>query len=114
MSFEHQFCHSPPAVVDPVVVNFLRQFFPLEVSKGFDYTRYHLPGIMPVIRAIGVSHTARKDEFRQNLQSHSWSVFYFYNISVPGSTYWSRYNICTHLMRSGAAVKANLSEFASS
>ena len=29
----------------------------------------------PVIRAIGVSHTACKDEFRQNLRSHSWSVF---------------------------------------
>ena len=31
----------------------------------------------PVIRAIGVSHTACKDEFRQNLRSHSWSVFSF-------------------------------------
>ena len=31
----------------------------------------------PVIRAIGVSHTACKDEFRQNLRSHSWSVFLF-------------------------------------
>ena len=29
----------------------------------------------PVIRAIGVSHTACKDEFRQNPRSHSWSVF---------------------------------------
>ena len=29
----------------------------------------------PVIRAIGVSHTACKDEFRQNIRSHSWSVF---------------------------------------
>ena len=29
----------------------------------------------PVIRAIGVSHTACKDEFRQNVRSHSWSVF---------------------------------------
>ena len=29
------------------------------------------------IRAIGVSHTACKDEFRQNLWSHSWSVFLF-------------------------------------
>ena len=28
----------------------------------------------PVIRAIGVSHTACKDEFRQNIRSHSWSV----------------------------------------
>ena len=35
-----------------------------------------------VMRAIGVSHTACKDEFRRNLRSHSWSVFYFnfYNI----------------------------------
>ena len=31
----------------------------------------------PVIRAIGVSHTACKDEFRQNLRSHCWSVFFF-------------------------------------
>ena len=29
----------------------------------------------PVIRAIGVSHAACKDEFRQNILSHSWSVF---------------------------------------
>ena len=29
----------------------------------------------PVIRAIGVSHTACEDEFRQNIRSHSWSVF---------------------------------------
>ena len=29
----------------------------------------------PVIRAIGVSHTACKDEFRQIIRSHSWSVF---------------------------------------
>ena len=32
----------------------------------------------PVVRAIGVSHTACKDEFRQNLRSHSWSVFSFF------------------------------------
>ena len=31
----------------------------------------------PVIRAIGVSHTACKHEFRQNIRSHSWSVFLF-------------------------------------
>ena len=31
----------------------------------------------PVIRAIGVSHTACKDEVRQYLRSHSWSVFLF-------------------------------------
>ena len=31
----------------------------------------------PLLRAIGVSHTACKDEFRQNIQSHSWSVFSF-------------------------------------
>ena len=30
-----------------------------------------------VIRAIGVSHTACKDEFRQNIRSHSWSAFLF-------------------------------------
>ena len=33
--------------------------------------------VQPVIRVIGVSHTACKDEFRQNLRSHSWSVFLF-------------------------------------
>ena len=33
----------------------------------------------PVIRVIGVSHTACQDEFRQNLLSHSRSVFFFYN-----------------------------------
>ena len=35
-----------------------------------------------IIRAIGVSHTACKDEFRQNLRSHSWSVFSFINIYI--------------------------------
>ena len=30
-------------------------------------------------RAIEVSHIACKYEFRQNLRSHSWSVFFFYN-----------------------------------
>ena len=34
----------------------------------------------PVIRAIGVSHTACKDEFRQNIRSHRYSVLYFDNI----------------------------------
>ena len=33
-----------------------------------------------VMRAIGVSHTACKDEFRRNLRSHSWSVFSFFII----------------------------------
>ena len=32
------------------------------------------------MRAIGVSHTACKDEFRRNLRSHSWSVFSFFII----------------------------------
>ena len=35
-----------------------------------------------VMRAIGVSHTACKDEFRRNLRSHSWSVFSFFLIYV--------------------------------
>ena len=35
----------------------------------------------PVIRAIGVSHTACKYEFRRNLRPRSWSVFLvFYNM----------------------------------
>ena len=29
------------------------------------------------MRAIGVAHTARKDEFRRNLRSHSWGVSSF-------------------------------------
>ena len=28
-------------------------------------------------KQIGVSHTACKDEFRQNLRFHSWSAFFF-------------------------------------
>ena len=36
----------------------------------------------PVTRAIGVSHTACKDEFRQNIRSHKWSVFSFFIICV--------------------------------
>ena len=36
-----------------------------------------LGNTQPVTRAIGVSHTACKDGFRQNIQSHSWSVFLF-------------------------------------
>ena len=43
---------------------------------------YLAPGTVSlqlVIRAIGVSHTACKDEFR-NLRSHSWSVFSFFII----------------------------------
>ena len=42
----------------------------------------------PVIRAIGVSHTACKDEFRQNIRSHSWSVFsliyFIHNVPLRG------------------------------
>ena len=30
------------------------------------------------LHIIGVSHTACKDEFRQNLRFHSWSVFSFF------------------------------------
>ena len=33
-----------------------------------------------VIRAIAVSHTACKDEFRRKLRSHSWSVISFFII----------------------------------
>ena len=35
---------------------------------------------------IGVSHTTCKDEFRQNIRSHSWSVFLFYNIFFIDNT----------------------------
>ena len=34
------------------------------------------------MRAIGVSHTACKDEFRRNLRSHSWSVFSFFIVYI--------------------------------
>ena len=34
------------------------------------------------MRAIEVSHTACKDEFRRNLRSHSWSVFSFFIINI--------------------------------
>ena len=34
------------------------------------------------MRAIGVSHTACKDEFRRNLRSHSWSVLSFFIMYV--------------------------------
>ena len=36
----------------------------------------------PVIRAIGVSHTACKDEFRQNIWPHSWNVFQFLSYTL--------------------------------
>ena len=37
----------------------------------------------PVIRAIGVSHTACKYEFRQNIRSHSWKMYFnFHDIIV--------------------------------
>ena len=39
-----------------------------------------------IIRAIGVSHTACEDEFRQNLRFYSWSVFLFL-LHVPGTRY---------------------------
>ena len=32
----------------------------------------------PVTRAIGVSHTACKDEFRRNVPSYRWSFFFFF------------------------------------
>ena len=61
------------------------------------------------MRAIGVSHTACKDEFRRNLRSHSWSafsffiikylisqlecVFYFYNFITNNNDFWSSHSI---------------------
>ena len=41
------------------------------------YHHNDLEVTLPTIRAIGVSDTACKDEFRQNIRSHSWSVFSF-------------------------------------
>ena len=40
----------------------------------------------PVTRAIGVSHTACKDEFRQNLRFHSWSAFSIFIIYYDQAT----------------------------
>ena len=40
----------------------------------------------PVIRAIGVSHTACKDEFRQNLRSHSCTAGVYFNFYIPYTT----------------------------
>ena len=40
-------------------------------SKGSRRPNPYWGHTQPVIRAIGVSHTACKDEFRQNLRSHS-------------------------------------------
>ena len=37
----------------------------------------------PAIRAIGVSHTACKDEFRLNIRSHSWSAIFFLQCNTP-------------------------------
>ena len=44
-------------------------------ARGY-YCSNYIDDIIPM-RAIGVSHTACKDEFRGNLRSHSWSVFSF-------------------------------------
>ena len=41
---------------------------------------YYVLYIILVMRAIGVSHTACKDEFRRNLRPHSWSVVSFFII----------------------------------
>ena len=50
---------------------------PHGVSTPGKGMRYTLVNTQPVIRAIGVSHTACEDEFRRNLRSHSCSVFSF-------------------------------------
>ena len=36
----------------------------------------------PIIRALGISHTACKYEFRRNLRSHTSSVFLFFIIRI--------------------------------
>ena len=55
-------------------------YIPIVYIQGESPTNILNEDTHPVIRAIGVSHTACKDELRQNLRSHSWSVFYFYNV----------------------------------
>ena len=59
----------------------------------------------PVVRAIGVSHTACRDEFRQNLRSHSWSVFLFLCYSV---SYHPVHYCCTCIIRILSAADAGL------
>ena len=49
-------------------------FFRLHQSRLYIYI-YLNEDTQLVMRAIGVSHTACKDEFRRNLRSHSWGVF---------------------------------------
>ena len=44
-------------------IAYCQRFFPI----GIIHTQ-------PVIRAIGVSHTACKEVFPQNFRSHNWSV----------------------------------------
>ena len=47
-----------------------------DLTAGMYFNFYNIDDdTQPVIRAIGVSHTACKDEFRRNPRSHSWSVF---------------------------------------
>ena len=53
------------------------------------------------VRAIGVSHTACKDEFRRNPRSHSWSVLSFF-IILKSVIMYSQY--ATALMKSGANI----------
>ena len=45
-----------------------------------------------VLYMVGVSHTACKDEFRQNLRSHRWSVFCVFHVCAARC----RMNIVSH------------------
>ena len=47
------------------------------------------------MRAIGVSHTARKDELRRNLRSHSLSVFFFIVLNRDADDLHMRRNMFT-------------------
>ena len=54
---------------------FLHNYLFMQIMRCESPTYILNEDTQPVMRAIGVSHTACKDEFRRNLRSHSWSVF---------------------------------------
>ena len=56
------------------------------------------------MRAIGVSHTACKDEFRRNLRSHSWSVFSFFIINISRTSAVSSTNLGSILIFASCVV----------
>ena len=60
--------------------------------QGESPTFIHKEDTQPVIRAIGVLHTACEDEFRQNIRSHSYVdcpyQVHFFNIPPRTGSTW--------------------------